>query len=215
MPPPSLIGSGAEMVKVNQPMPGRLMATLCASVILSTGVMAGPASAGLQAPVFSGTAKVRSVAVPALPCAAAADDHAEQMLAILDTQIQSAAMLAHFIWSTSKFANFAEGFAAIVPDRAKAVHGAAARFRTDVEVYLDVYSNLLLQISSGPARLNVATRVDTVENDMSQQGLVQFKRFLPVLIEHIRQLESGTPPSRDQMRASILSVPSALGQQRG
>ncbi|TDH62158.1 hypothetical protein E2C06_13375 [Dankookia rubra] len=152
---------------------------------------------------------------PAAPShLAAAHDTAEQALAMLDMQIQTAAMLAHFIWSTSRFATFAESFADIVPDRAKSVQGAAARLRSDVDVYLDLYANLVLQIDAGPARLNVDSRMDSVETDMSQQGLVQFKRFLPLLLAHIQQIGGNSPPSREQMRASILAVPSALGRQR-
>ena len=78
-----------------------------------------------------------------LPRAAATNDNSEQMLVALDAQIQSAAMLAHFIWSTSRFAAFAEGFASVAPIHAKVANGAAAKLRTDIEVYLDAYSNLV------------------------------------------------------------------------
>ncbi len=57
--------------------------------------------------------------------------------------------------------------------------------------------------------------MDSVENDMSQQSLIQFKRFLPLLTEHIQQFGSDAPPSREQVRAGILAVPSAMGRQRG
>lgn len=159
------------------------------------------------------------VALPAAPAAAAnpvllfvAADTAEQTLAMLDTQIQTAAMLAHFMWQTSRFASFADHFAVLVPDSAKVVNGAAARYRSDIEVYLDLYSALVLQMASGPARLNVPERIDRVDQDMSDQGLVQFKRFLPILQQHIEKLQEGAPPSRVQMRADILAVPSATEQ---
>ena len=49
---------------------------------------------------------------------------------------------------------------------------------------------------------------------MSEQGLAQFRRFLPILQNDIQLMEDGTPPSRQQMRAKIVSVPSAIGQPR-
>jgi hypothetical protein len=136
-------------------------------------------------------------------------DTTEQTLATLDVQVESAVMLAHFIWQTSRFASFAEGVTALAPDIARTANGAAARYRSDIEAYLDLYSNLVLQMATGKARLNVSARIDHIEQDMSEQGLVQFQRFLPVLLKHVQQLQTGSTPSREQLRASILSVPSA------
>jgi hypothetical protein len=149
-----------------------------------------------------------------LRTAATATDDSEQTLAVLDIQIETAVMLAHFIWQTNRFANFAEGFAAIAPDSAKTVNGAAARYRGDIDSFLALYSTLLLQISSGPARLNVAARVDRIDQDMSEQGLVQFRRFLPILLQQVQQIQGGTAPSRERMRTTILAMPSATGQPR-
>jgi hypothetical protein len=143
------------------------------------------------------------------PAFADTTDTSEQSLAVLDSQIQTAVMLAHFIWQTNKFAAFAERLTALAPDIAKAANGAAARYRSDIEAYLDIYTTLVLQIATGPSRLNLSARVERIDQDLSEQGMLQFKRFLPVLVQHAQRLQSGSTPSREQIRADILALPSA------
>jgi hypothetical protein len=138
-------------------------------------------------------------------------DSSEEILGILDSQLFMACMLSHFIWQTSRFVAFTEKSAESAPfdSYRSAATGAAVRLRADVDTYLDVYSTLLLKIGTGPARLNINARLERISDQFNEQGLPQFSRFLPILMDHVRRLQSGNVPSREEMRTSILSVSSA------
>ncbi len=143
------------------------------------------------------------------PVVQVAADGSPQALAALDAQILSAVILAHSIWTTERFSAFAARLASMYPNDAEILNRIAARYRNDQDGHLDLYSSIVLQIATGPARLNVRARINQAEQDLDEQGLGQFKRFLPLLLKNVDEAQTGTAMSREQRRIAILAVPSA------
>ena len=133
----------------------------------------------------------------------------EQDLAALDAEIEASTVMAHFVWTLDRFSRFMDGYTRMYPERGQLGRDLSARWRNDQEEALDVYMKLLVQITTGPGRDVVSERVAATRQDMDNRGQGHLKGYLPVLLRHLLELQSGATPSRDQMRSDILSVPNA------
>jgi hypothetical protein len=130
----------------------------------------------------------------------------QDALAVLDAQIQSALLLSQLIWSTSQEARFIKGVQSVYPENAGKFDQVAARLQSDITVYTELYSGLILQIANGPARLNVGAQIDQAGEDLGGNGIVLLRRFLPVLRNHIEQVEFGHAGSNESRLSDILAV---------
>lgn len=133
----------------------------------------------------------------------------EQDLAALDAEIEASTVMAHFVWTLERFSRFMDGYTKMYPERGQLGRDLSARWRNDQEEALDVYMKLLVQITTGPGRDVVGERVAATRQDMDNRGQGHLKGYLPVLLRHLLELQSGATPSRDQMRTDVLSVPNA------
>jgi hypothetical protein len=167
--------------------------------LLPVWLAVGLCSAGLTVPLTG-------VAAPLLVAVAA--EGSGQALAALDAQILSAVILAHSIWTVERFSAFVLRLVTEYPSDSELLKRIAARYKNDQDGQLDLYSSLVLQIATGPARLNVRARINQADRDMDEQGLGQFRRFLPLLMKNVDEVQGGTTISRDQRRAAILAIPS-------
>lgn len=141
----------------------------------------------------------------------AAAQATEQDLAALDAEIEAGCVMAHFVWTLDRFTRFMDGYTKMYPERGQMGRDLTARWHNDQEEALDVYEKLLIQMTTGPGREEVGARVAATRQDMDNRGQGHLKGYLPVLLRHLLELQSGQSPSREQMRSDILSVPNAAG----
>ncbi len=168
---------------------------LAAPAVLAAAMM--PASGPLARPTPKAPAGVVRIAVisPAFTS--------------LDAQIEAISVMANFIWTLERFTAFITAYSKLYPERAAQNTALAARWRSDQDDALDVYTRTLLQIATGPNRASILERITAVRDDMESRSQLRLRAFLPVAQRHVLQILTGQTPSRDDMRDDILAVASS------
>ena len=142
---------------------------------------------------------------------------------LLETRLEAAAVTAAFIRSSNAtvvVGNMANGCfeaKAAACSGPKAAGGAdrqtaddirlmSSQIKQVIDASLEAYARIVGEIASDSSDRTIEEAIKALDREMGFRGQAPLRRYLPVMAVHIRSIQTGSPPSLDDVKSDILAV---------